>query len=117
MNGLTARRQLFVREYVRDYNGTQAARRAGFSVKGAHVEASRLLRNAKVRAALEREIALQQDAELPLRDRVMRDLMRVAQDPAAKPMNSIRALKTLGEILGMFPDRKPKRLSRGWSRR
>ncbi len=49
---LTARQERFVDEYLVDLNGTQAAIRAGYSVKAAHVEGSRLLTNAKVAAAI-----------------------------------------------------------------
>jgi phage terminase small subunit len=50
---LTARRRAFAYEYLRDRNGTQAAIRAGYAESGAHVEASRLLRNPKVQAIIE----------------------------------------------------------------
>lgn len=42
---LTQQQELFCREYVIDYNGTQAARRAGYSEKTARSQASRLLTN------------------------------------------------------------------------
>ena len=45
-------RDAFILEYLKDRNGTQAAIRAGYSPRSAHVTASRLLRNAKVRHAL-----------------------------------------------------------------
>jgi len=44
---LTARQERFVDEYLVDLNATQAAIRAGYSAKSAHVEGSRLLTNAK----------------------------------------------------------------------
>jgi len=44
----------FAREYVIDFNGTQAAIRAGYAVKGAAVQASRLLTNAKVQEFVRR---------------------------------------------------------------
>src|SRR4051794_28830268 len=51
---LTARQTRFVQEYLVDLNGTQAAIRAGYSRGSAAVEASRLLRNAKVFDAISR---------------------------------------------------------------
>lgn len=45
---LTAQQELFCQEYIVDYNGTQAAIRAGYSEKTADVQAVRLLRNVKV---------------------------------------------------------------------
>lgn len=40
--------ELFAREYVKDYNATQAAIRAGYSEKTASSQGSRLLKNPKV---------------------------------------------------------------------
>ncbi len=69
---LTARQERFVDEYLVDLNATQAAIRAGYSAKSAHVEGSRLLTNAKVAAAIsaakrERSEATKIDAEYVLR--------------------------------------------------
>ena len=50
---LTARQELFVHEYLRDMNATQAAIRAGFSEKSAAVQASRLLRNDNIQTTLQ----------------------------------------------------------------
>jgi phage terminase small subunit len=50
--GLTGKVALFVAEYQKDHNGTQAAIRAGYSPKTAKVQASRLLSKANVKAAI-----------------------------------------------------------------
>ncbi len=68
---LTPKQARFVEEYLVDLNATQAAIRAGYSVKAAHVEGSRLLTNAKVAAAIsaakqERSEATKIDAEYVL---------------------------------------------------
>ncbi|ESY02288.1 terminase small subunit [Mesorhizobium sp. LNJC405B00] len=52
MPDLTARQTRFVEEYLVDLNGKQAAIRAGYSENSAEAEASRLLRNVKVSAAV-----------------------------------------------------------------
>lgn len=49
---LPPRKKLFVLEYLKDFNGTQAAIRAKYSRKGADVQATRLLANASVKAAV-----------------------------------------------------------------
>lgn len=49
---LTPRQQRFVEEYLVDLNGTKAAIRAGYSAKTADQQASRLLTNVKVAAAI-----------------------------------------------------------------
>ena len=55
-DGLTDKRRRFISEYLIDLNGTQAAIRAGYSASSAHVEACRLLKNAKVRAAIDEQL-------------------------------------------------------------
>lgn len=52
----TPKEQAFIREYLVDLNATQAAIRAGYSAKTAHVTGSKLLRNAKVAAAIAESI-------------------------------------------------------------
>ena len=48
------RQAQFAQEYVVDFNGKQAAIRSGYSKKTAESQASRLLRNVKVRSEIER---------------------------------------------------------------
>jgi phage terminase small subunit len=44
----------FVREYIKDYNATQAAIRAGYSPKSAYSQGQRLLKHDEVKAAVDR---------------------------------------------------------------
>lgn len=53
MKGLTPKQQLFVAEYLKDLNATQAAIRAGYSAKTAQPASSRLLSNVMVAQAIE----------------------------------------------------------------
>lgn len=46
----------FCLEYVKDFNGTRAAIRAGYAESGAHVQASRLLKQPKIQEELQRLI-------------------------------------------------------------
>jgi phage terminase small subunit len=56
--GLRTDKQVaFVREYCVDFNGTQAAIRAGYSEATANEQASRLLANVTVQVAVERRIS------------------------------------------------------------
>lgn len=54
---LPARVLLFVKEYLIDLNGAQAAIRAGYSEKSAKEQAARLLTNANVKALIEAGMA------------------------------------------------------------
>jgi phage terminase small subunit len=50
--GLTPKQRLFVREYIKDWNATQAAIRAGYSNRTAQEQSSRLLSNVMVQEAV-----------------------------------------------------------------
>ena len=50
---MNAKQKRFVEEFLIDLNGKQAAIRAGYSARTAEVQASRLLSNAKVKAAVD----------------------------------------------------------------
>lgn len=74
----TDRQAAFVREYVKDWNATQAAIRAGYSERTADEQGCKLLTNTRVRAAIERRreqiVALAEvDAAM-----VVRELLDVA---------------------------------------
>jgi phage terminase small subunit len=75
---LTPKQTRFVEEYLVDLNGKQAAIRAGYSPRAAEVQASRLLRNAKVQAALELAIQVRSKRTELSSDRVVEELARIA---------------------------------------
>ena len=54
---LTEKQQRFVDEYLIDLNATQAAIRAGYSVKTADQQGSRMLANVKVQQAIAEHMA------------------------------------------------------------
>jgi phage terminase small subunit len=61
---LTAKQQVFVEEYLRSWNATEAARNAGYSSNHLHTNASKLLRNTTIAAEIERRLSeLQMSAD------------------------------------------------------
>ena len=75
---LTPKQMRFVDEWLIDFNGKQAAIRAGYSAKTAEATAARLLRNVKVQAEISRrQKDLQKRTEIS-QDRVVKELARVA---------------------------------------
>ncbi len=78
MAKLTARQARFVEEYLIDLNATQAAVRAGFSVKSAGEIGSRLLKNVNVSQALGVAMAERSKRTGINQDRVVRELARIA---------------------------------------
>jgi hypothetical protein len=53
---LTVKEQAFINEYLVDLNATQAAIRAGYSVKDADKIGTVLLRNTRIKAAIDKAI-------------------------------------------------------------
>ena len=77
-NKLSAKRQRFIDEYCVDFNGTQAAIRAGYSVNSAAIQAARLLINDNVKKALdEKRLEIAEESKLKVSD-VIDELKRIA---------------------------------------
>jgi phage terminase small subunit len=56
MPGLTVKQRLFIAHYCDCWNGTEAATRAGYSAETARSQASRLLTNVDIKAAIQEHI-------------------------------------------------------------
>jgi phage terminase small subunit len=79
---LSARQTIFVTEYLKDRNGTQAAIRAGYSERTAGEQASRLLANVKVKQIVNKK-----------QENINKDLREMFADEA------VNAFKVLKEIM------------------
>ena len=101
---LRPREAAFVVEYLRDggSDATNAAIRAGYAQKGAHVQALRMLNRPKVRDAIAREMARKIAAAQVSSDWVVTQLQNIAEDQEVKTNDKLRALELLGRNLGMF---------------
>jgi phage terminase small subunit len=107
---LSGRRQRFVEEYLIDGNATAAYRRAGYTASGesARRNASRLLTNADVQAALA-EARAQLSSVLSLtREDVARGLRTEAtyHGDDASASARVSAWRELGKLLGFYPPEK-----------
>lgn len=110
------RQMLFASEYILDFNGTQAAIRAGYSEKTAAEQASRLLRNVKVRSEIERLLEDPIGKRNEIRVRVLKELEQIAFDPGEIDINynkegeivsvsrrdKLKACELLGKTAAMF---------------
>lgn len=74
---LNARQQRFVEEYLVDLNGTQAATRAGYSPRTANEQASRLLADVNIQAAVSAARAKQSKRTEITADRVLQEFARI----------------------------------------
>lgn len=75
---LAPKRAAFVREYLKDFNGQQAAIRAGYAASGAGTEAHRLLKNAQVQAAIAQAQQKRADSDEVTVDRIVREYAAIA---------------------------------------
>ncbi len=104
---LAPKQQLFVDEYLKDLNATQAAIRAGYSEPNADKIGPALLGNPRVAAAIQaRQQARAERTELT-QDEVIAGLRSEAayKGPAARHAARVKAWELLGKHQGMFPDR------------
>ncbi|REK69330.1 terminase small subunit [Paenibacillus paeoniae] len=75
---LNAKQQKFADEYLIDLNATQAAIRAGYSVKTAKEQGARLLTNANIRGYVDARMAEHSRRTGVNQERIIRELARVA---------------------------------------
>ncbi|MHB8335797.1 MAG: terminase small subunit [Ignavibacteriaceae bacterium] len=102
------KQKMFCYEYLKDFNGKQAAIRSGYSMKTAESTASRLLRNVKVFELLnklkEKHVL---KAELSV-DEIINELKAIgfalADGEVIKTSDKLKALEMLGKHLGMFKE-------------
>lgn len=78
MANLTPKQQRFVDEYLIDLNATQAAIRAGYSVKTAGEQSSRLLTNVRIQNAVANAMAIRSIRTGINQDRIMTELAKIA---------------------------------------
>ena len=121
------RYERFCQEYVIDYNGTQAAIRAGFKEKSARQQAARMLTNANILTRV-RELQHEQVERLAVsQDYVIKQLVdtyNCCREPSPvmqfdrdsgewietgtyqfDSKGALRALELLGKHLGMYNDK------------
>lgn len=110
----------FAQEYVIDFNGKQAAIRAGYSEKTAEAQASRLLRNVKVRSEVERLLEDPIGKRNEIRERNIKELEIMAYTDDAIDIHrnkdgeilevsrrdKLRAIEQLNRMHGLFLDKQ-----------
>lgn len=128
MPKLTDKQKEFVRQYLVDLNATQAAIRAGYSVKTAYRQGADLLQKTSIREAIEKAQAKRARRVEVTQDYVLSNLVEVVErtmqrapvlDRKGKQVtdeegravwtfdakNANRALELLGKHLGIFTDK------------
>ena len=101
---LSPKRQRFVDEYVVDFNGTQAAIRAGYAPKAANEQAARLLANASVKAAIEERRKSIRKKSINHRGWLLRKTKLIIEKctgPNWNPQGANGAVRNMIDILGL----------------
>jgi len=98
MSELTAKQSRFVAEYLIDLNATQAATRAGYSVKTANEQGARLLANVSVRSAVDLAMRARERRTEITQDRVLQELARIAFFDLRKLYREDGSLKAIHEL-------------------
>lgn len=75
---MKTKQELFILEYLSDFNATQAAIRVGYSQKSAYSTGVRLLKSPKVQAALDAEIAKRAENSKVTQERIVEELAKIA---------------------------------------
>ena len=104
MRELNDKQAAFVREYLVDFNATQAAIRAGYSKKTAGSQAHDLLKKPEIQDALREGQKRLAEATETEAEWVRRRLKEEATDFTESASHSarVRALELLGKINGVF---------------
>ena len=79
MGELTAKQSLFVAEYLKDLNATQAAIRAGYSKKTANKQGARLLTFVDIQKAINAAMEARTQRIQRTADEVLRDISDIAK--------------------------------------
>lgn len=98
MEKLEEKQKMFCREYLVDFNGTQAAIRAGYSKKTANEQASRLLTKVNVQAYLKKLIENRNERTKITQDEVIADIIKVKD----RCMQSEAVLDKEGNLTGLY---------------
>ena len=109
MAKLTAKQEIFCREYIIDLNATQAAIRAGYSSKTANRIASENLSKPDIQRKIQELQQERAERTEITQDRVLKELAGIGFAPITKgkikAADKTKALELLGRHLGMFTDK------------
>ena len=102
MAELTPQQRLFVVEYLKDMNATQAAIRAGYSEKTAASQGQRLLKNVEIRRQIDAALALRVETVKVDADYVLKRLFEMAEADESDCYDESGNLKPIHEWPAVF---------------
>jgi hypothetical protein len=105
---LSPRRAAFVVAYIANgFNGTQAAREAGYqqTEHALAVTASRLLMNADIQAKIAELLETKASSAGVTLDWLLAEFQAIVADPSCRHADRVAALRELGKLLGFYVER------------
>ena len=107
VNGLTDKQRRFVEEYLVDCNATDAARRAGYSKRGARASGQQNMSNYEVKAEIDRRMAQKSQETGYTRERVAQMLVDAYDMATAEKQASaaVQAANGLAKLHGLIIDK------------
>lgn len=115
MEDLTLKQKRFIDEYLIDFNGTRSAIAAGYSEKTAHAIANELLKQPKIKAAIElSQTKLAKSVQIT-KEALIEDLLKIKDLCILDPKyvnSSIKSIETINKMLGFNePDKVENNIS------
>lgn len=103
---LTPRQILFVNEYLVDFDAKAAAIRAGYSKKGARVQAYRLMNNPEIEAEIDKLIEERTDKIHVTRNLIIQELVKIAISDIKDfvEVKEFNKYNKNGEVIGTYKD-------------
>ena len=102
---LTEKQKRFCDEYLVDYNATQAAVRAGYSVKSAYSIGEENLRKPELKTYIDERLEQLRSAKTATAAEVMEFLTEVMRDENEGSVSRLKAAELLGKRFGLFTDK------------
>ena len=99
---MNSKQQLFISEYLTDFNATQAAIRAGYSVRSAGSIANELLKKPDIQQALQATITARNNNLIADREERKRFWSRVMLDENENMKHRLKASELLAKSEGDF---------------
>lgn len=84
---LTPKQELFVNEYLIDFNATAAAERAGYNKKSAYSQGQRLLKNVEIQSTMQQRMNERSKRTEITQDMVLKELAHIAFDDIKNYLN------------------------------
>ena len=105
MAKLTIKQELFVKEYLVDFNATQAAIRAGYSENVAHQQGAENLKKPYIKDAIQKEKeAIKGNVDKHIIGNI-RFWEQIRDNPESSESARLKASELLGKYRAMFTDR------------